>query len=768
LSRLALNEPVTDADFDWGTRTAIRLVRNVDEATELRLVGLFQAALSSTDAQLAPRFKALLSNRALRRAEYETALEMARDGRNLALVNGLEAEASLCSAFAGSACQWMGRFSEAGAWFEEALVAARRCADSSLEANALSSRALLHMLLGQPDSALTTIDAAIAIYQQSSDHRQIARCRLNRGIFRSKVGQLISAHEDLNACLEEFVQSGLATYANSGRLALARVLRLLGNPRESQSLVEDVRRNASEGNDPRSEIIALEYLGDLSLDTGNLASAREHYEESFKLAERVGTSTDLYLETSYRYGLALGLSGDAPQLAIALCERAAALARELNDGYELAAALFAQARCILASDEEGKAETILKESSQVASRIGDRFTRAAVSLALSKVAFARGDSLEAVGLATEAKREFEALPAPRWIAEADTWLTELATGIATRTLVENVSHPKSAAARSEIGIVPLGGIPSFITADQHVRQLLTTTLKLAPRSLSMLVLGETGTGKELVAEAIHNASDRKGPFVPVNCGALPGDLLEAELFGHARGAYTGADRERGGLIEFSHRGTLFLDEIGDMPLKAQARLLRALERGEVRRLGENAPRLVDLRIVAATHRNLLEMVSAGDFRLDLYHRLTGFVITIPPLRERAGDVELLIDHFLAGFAREQDKVVQIAPEVRSQLAHHAWPGNVRQLRNVVHRLVSLSEAGQTLSRMPFELEGAESPRSLPEALDAEERRRILAALQASNWNKAKAAAALGASRTTLIGKMKRLGIEPPDSGARVR
>ena len=312
------------------------------------------------------------------------------------------------------------------------------------------------------------------------------------------------------------------------------------------------------------------------------------------------------------------------------------------------------------------------------------------------------------------------------------------------------------------------GIPAFITADQNVRQLLTTTLKLAPRSLSMLVLGETGTGKELVAEAIHNASDRKGPFVPVNCGALPGDLLEAELFGHARGAYTGADRERGGLIEFSHRGTLFLDEIGDMPLKAQARLLRALERGEVRRLGENAPRLVDLRIVAATHRNLLEMVSAGEFRLDLYHRLTGFVITIPPLRERAGDVELLIDHFLTGFAREQDKVVHIAPEVRSQLAHHAWPGNVRQLRNVIHRLVSLSEAGQIVSRMPFELEGAESPRSLPEALDAEERRRILAALQASNWNKAKAAVALGASRTTLIGKMKRLGIEPPDPGARVR
>jgi two-component system NtrC family response regulator len=177
---------------------------------------------------------------------------------------------------------------------------------------------------------------------------------------------------------------------------------------------------------------------------------------------------------------------------------------------------------------------------------------------------------------------------------------------------------------------------------------------------------------------------------------------------------------------------------------------------------------VDLRIVAATHRNLLEMVSASEFRLDLYHRLTGFVITLPPLRERAGDVELLINHFLAGFAQEQDKIVHLSPEVREQLAHHSWPGNVRQLRNVIHRLVSLAEPGQTMRRMPFEVEGADSPRSLPEALDAEERRRIVEALQSNNWNKAKAAAALGASRTTLIGKMKRLGIESINPGARVR
>jgi len=425
---------------------------------------------------------------------------------------------------------------------------------------------------------------------------------------------------------------------------------------------------------------------------------------------------------------------------------------------------------------------------EIAGRIGDRLTRATAGLALSRVTFQLGDPVEAAGLAHEARREFAQLPSPRWLAETETWLTELMAKLATAVAASNAAaagapaedespttvpgaprRTRAASAKAAAADTgPLPGIPSFITADSQVRQMLATTLKIAPRSLSILVLGESGTGKELVAEAIHSASERKGPFVPVNCGALPGDLLEAELFGHARGAYTGADRERGGLIEHSHRGTLFLDEIGDMPLKAQARLLRALERGEIRRLGENTPRLVDLRIVAATHRNLLDMVSAGEFRLDLYYRITGFVLKLPPLRERAGDALLLIDHFTRVFTAEQDKDVRLSPDIRQELAHHAWPGNVRQLRNVLHRLVSLGEPGQTIARLPFELEGGAQPRSFSEVLDAEERRRILDALQSHNWNKAKAAIALGSNRTTLIGKMKRLGIDLEAPGARAR
>jgi transcriptional regulator with PAS, ATPase and Fis domain len=302
-------------------------------------------------------------------------------------------------------------------------------------------------------------------------------------------------------------------------------------------------------------------------------------------------------------------------------------------------------------------------------------------------------------------------------------------------------------------------VAGFLTLDPRVRRTLATVATLAPQTINILVLGESGTGKELIAQAVHDQSGRKGPFVPVNCSAFPGDLIEGELFGHARGAYTGADRERVGLFEYAHKGTLFLDEIGDMPVKAQARLLRALENGEVRRLGENNARNVDVRVVAATHRHLLEMVGAGEFRLDLYYRLAGYVVDLPPVRERKEDAKMLLDHYFDRFAKEQGKSLVLGADLRQEMAGHSWPGNVREIKMVMQRLVSLAASGTTIRKLPFSLEGDPRPRSLLEMLEAEEKRRILDALHSHNWNKARAATTLGTNRTTLIGKMKRMGIE---------
>jgi DNA-binding NtrC family response regulator/tetratricopeptide (TPR) repeat protein len=761
LTQLAHGGLSKEQSWSW-TRTAIRLMRNSDSASASRIIDAFATASSGSDPELVSRFRALCANRAIHEAKYETALALALEGREVAISIGAEREIALCTSLAGAAAQRLGRFAEAANWLDDAMVSARRAGDSIQEAGALSNAALLAMLLGQPELALSRIERAITIYDQRSNPDRVARCLLNRGIFFSKLGRLAEAKLDLAAAVEHFGEASALAYLNSANLALGRVDLFQGHYGAARERIESVLKATSINSDPRKRIIALEYLGDLLSATGELPEAVQAYSQAWTAAQAVGLDTDLAIESCYRLGLALTRSGETIS-GFELLRGAVGQAQTSGDVFEHCAALLSYGTA-LQECGSGEAVDILRACIAMAIKIGDRLSHGLAALSLAKTEVPTRDAIECLALVTEAKAQFVRVGSPRWISESEDRLAEILGVIAASRQLSNVTSSR----KSAIGVDQTVGASRFISLDVRVRELVNTTLRLAPRSLSILIFGETGTGKELIAEAIHVASKRSGPFVPVNCGALPGDLLEAELFGHARGAYTGADRERGGLIEFSHRGTLFLDEIGDMPLKAQARLLRALEQGEIRRLGENAPRLVDLRIVAATHRNLLEMVSTGEFRLDLYHRLAGFVVAIPPLRERKGDVELLIDHLLTNYATEQDKLVQLSPEVYAALVRHSWPGNVRQLKNVIHRLVSLAEPGQIITRLPFELEGGETPRSLPEALEAEERRRILAALEASRWNKAKAAAALGASRTTLIAKMKRLGIEPPDIGARVR
>jgi len=763
---LAADSLEGDALFEV-TGRALMSIQNLDIQEAERFIAVVRRSLDATTSEAAVAVASLEAGIYLRAAQMSNAILRAKEGLTQAEALGLERYVARFANTIGSSYRRLGSYEEADRWYLEALVSARRMKARSREAGVLSNRSLLAKIRGEGQSAATMAGQAMDIYKDLGDVVQVARCEMNLGILCSWRGQYSEAEQHLESSIATFEAQGLKGFIESAHLALARLHRLKCNSGESLRLVTELLESPAFRSQPRKHVIGLEYLSDVLVEAGDYAAANQMLTLAFEIACQMGRTSDVFLECSYRLAFVQSHLGYSPSSVLALVTQAVDLARYQGDQYELACALLARARIEAIFGNNDGAELNLAECMTTARETGDLHTQAHAALESSRLAFKAGRSLDAMALAHEAKSLFERVAATRWIAEADTWLSTLLTGTAYAS-----SHPQSKGGKSgnrrETLPIVIPEMPDFLSADPGVHRLITTALKLAPRSLSILLLGESGTGKELVAEAIHKSSDRSGHFVAVNCGALPGDLLEAELFGHARGAYTGANGERGGLIEYSHLGTLFLDEIGDMPLKAQARLLRALERGEVRRLGENSSRFVDLRIVAATHRNLLQMVSGGEFRLDLYHRLTGFVITIPPLRERTGDVDLLIDHFLRIYTEEQDKVIELADDIRAQLTSHSWPGNVRQLRNVVHRLVSLSEPGQLITRLPFELEGAETPRSLPEALDAEERRRILVALEASHWNKAKAAASLGASRTTLIAKMKRLGIEPPENGARVR
>ena len=326
--------------------------------------------------------------------------------------------------------------------------------------------------------------------------------------------------------------------------------------------------------------------------------------------------------------------------------------------------------------------------------------------------------------------------------------------------------------------------------------VLAEVERVAPTDSTVLIQGETGTGKELIARAIHNISPRAGrPFLKLNCAAIPFDLLESELFGHERGAFTGAIAQKMGRFELADRGTLFLDEIGDLPLGLQPKLLRVLQDQEFERLGSGRTRHVSVRMVAATHRDLADMVKRNELRSDLYYRLNVFPITVPPLRERQQDIPQLVLHFVELFARRMGKRIENIPEgTLAEFSSYSWPGNVRELQNLIERAVIRSSNGTLPNPLPAfggntrlgvpsrgtsvisnrDLEAVSTSKAetrTHETLKESERALILRTLEATGWVNGGvdgAAARLGLKRTTLIAKMKKLGIARPPCQSEVR
>jgi formate hydrogenlyase transcriptional activator len=316
----------------------------------------------------------------------------------------------------------------------------------------------------------------------------------------------------------------------------------------------------------------------------------------------------------------------------------------------------------------------------------------------------------------------------------------------------------------------------IIGSGPSLKYVLSEVDRVAPTDSTVLVLGETGTGKELIARAIHNLSGRRGrPFIKVNCAAIPLDLLESELFGHEKGAFTGAIAQKIGRFEMADNGTLFLDEIGDLPLALQPKLLRVLQEQEFERLGSGRTHRINVRLVAATHRNLTEMVAQKQFRSDLYYRLNVFPVELPPLRERVEDIPQLISHFVKDFSRRMNKPIDVIPsETISAFSCYSWPGNVRELQNLIERAVIRSNDGVLPNPLPVFDQRAESPLKArvqtytSRTLCDSTRSAILGALQDSGWvigGPDGAATRLGLPRTSLISKMRKLGITRPKSAS---
>jgi formate hydrogenlyase transcriptional activator len=324
----------------------------------------------------------------------------------------------------------------------------------------------------------------------------------------------------------------------------------------------------------------------------------------------------------------------------------------------------------------------------------------------------------------------------------------------------------------------VGAIATFRSSDQDriprrfeqivgkssaLESVLEQVEQVAPTDSTVLIQGETGTGKELIARAVHDLSSRFGrPLIKLNCAAIPFDLLESELFGHEKGAFTGAVAQKVGRFELADKGTLFLDEVGDIPLALQPKLLRVLQEREFERLGGTRTHQVDVRLVAATHRNLAEMVKCNEFRSDLYYRLNVFPIPLPPLRERREDIPALVEHFVEIYARRMKKQIEhISPETMSALVSYQWPGNIRELQNFIERSVILT-SGRVLQPPLASLKSAAAAESLGAiTLEDAERDHIRKILEQTRWvvsGPDGAAARLGVKRSTLYFRMQKLGI----------
>lgn len=322
------------------------------------------------------------------------------------------------------------------------------------------------------------------------------------------------------------------------------------------------------------------------------------------------------------------------------------------------------------------------------------------------------------------------------------------------------------------------GYPNFVGRATAVKEVFNQMDRLAATDISLLVHGESGTGKELVAQAIHaNSARRRGPFVALNCAAVPETLQESELFGHEKGAFTGAMESRKGKFELADRGTLFLDEVGELSLALQAKLLRTLQEGTLQRVGGSRELSSDFRLIAATHRDLAEEVREGRFREDLYFRVVVFELELPPLRERDGDIELLVEHFVTMHAQTHGSIVKVTPEVLDIFRTYAWPGNVRELQNVIQRAIVFADAGsirvehlparilsddrkqQPLIRVKYQRNGPRTPEEDGEGdelnLDTLERLAIEKAMARSGGNVTEVGRLLGISRATLYRKLKK-------------
>jgi DNA-binding NtrC family response regulator len=720
-----MREGSTECLEVWSLRIANQIAMGSLDAAE----SLARSMILAKEPESEPRTRALglssLSAVSATQGHFAYAIALGEEARELLATVGSVGELSRLMATLGYARVMSGSSQRGIRELEAAAGFAEACTAPFLAARACQLLGFAHGKLGNFHAALARYAEAIDLYSSLGAVRHTSYARFGAASLCCLIGRIDSAVSQLDSAASVGEEPTSQLHASQWRLLRAWATILDGDSARGVAELERLVGEFASLQSQRDLALCHEYLGDAYSGLKDYEKAEEHYEEGLKLGRMISPTSDVTLECLWKSG----------ELFLATGRFAEALERARR-------ALF------------------------VARVSRNRFERAAVYRLRGKIQAARGRRRLAEGLLSHAWHEYTAMGAEVDAARTRKLLDDLGSERARGAVTAgSVVVPRSQvvlrAPKAARALAQEAREAGIVSSDPRVLEAYRLAVKAAETMLPVLILGETGTGKELFASLIHLRSKPSRSFVPVNCAALPPDLLDAELFGHARGAFTGALRDRPGLIEEASGGTLFLDEIGEMTLPVQGRLLRAVEQGEIRRIGETRPRYVSTRYVAATHRDLEEMVRLQTFRTDLYFRLQGVVVTIPPLRDRLADIDLLIDHFLTLFGARLDRSIRLTRAARERLRTHAWPGNVRELRSLIDRLVSLNEDGFEVDEGELGLARPRTAASLAEHLEEEERRRLTAVLESVRWNQSATSRILRIKRTTLLGKMKRLGIAPP-------
>lgn len=598
-------------------------------------------------------------------------------------------------------------------------------------------------------------------------YHEEASFSLNLSVALAKLGRLDQADLELHRARTLFGERGHSRGKVQARLFHGYLLRIQGDLRTAEVQVRGALCEAEEHGFDREKVIALEYLGDIALDRHENQIAIECLDQALGLAERLAPEGDLVPEICRRIAEIHVRIGE-PNRALITCERGLRIARKINDRFEEASTYRVMAMAHLLLSHRERAIRTAQEGVLTLRKLEAPYELTRLLVWAGEMLLAGGDSEE-----RRAARDY--LWEARSLAmtmRLEPWIERIEKILGVETPAPKAELPATESERVPAGADPVCFRHGIVTQDPRVIELLRILERASNSRLPILILGEGGSGKELLARAAHALSDRSSRVFAVgHCAALPDGQLDVELFGKDAGMGPGGERARAGLFENAHSGVIFLDEVSELLTAAQAKLLRVIEMGELRRVGGMGVRQVDVRVIAASTRDLATLVRRGLFRDDLYYRLNGIRLEVPPLRERPGDIELIGRYLLQRASAQAGKRITLSEEAWGKLVTHGWPGNVRELRNLIDRTVALARDGERVSADAIQIQAQVrngSGRGAGDhgaSTDLGERDMILNALRAHGGNQSEAARSLGGmKRTTLLYKIKKLDIRPEEYG----